>query len=113
MKIVLIGHGAMGQLVAAEARKAGDDVGTVIASKDNARDIERLSEKLRGHDGAIDFSVAAAVLKTIEACPRGGGPVVEGTTGWNQEPPGARRSMEGQGVHLAYGRNIPAGANCR
>ena len=111
MKIVLIGHGAMGQLVAAEARKAGDDVGTVIASKDNARDIERLSEKLRGHDVAIDFSVAAAVLKTIEACARAGVPVVEGTTGWNHDLPEARRIIEREGGSLVYGANFSIGVN--
>ncbi len=111
MKIVLIGHGAMGQLVAAEARKAGDDVGTVIASKDNARDIERLSEKLRGHDVAIDFSVAAAVLKTIEACARAGVPLVEGTTGWNHDLPEARRIIEREGGSLVYGANFSIGVN--
>ena len=34
MKLALIGYGAMGQLVAAEARKAGDEIGVVITSKD-------------------------------------------------------------------------------
>src|SRR5260370_10034640 len=111
MKIVLIGHGAMGQLVAAEARKAGDDVGTVIASKDNGRDSERLSEKLRGHDVAIDFSVAAAVLKTIEACARAGVPLVEGTTGWNHDLPEARRIIEREGGSLVYGANFSIGVN--
>jgi 4-hydroxy-tetrahydrodipicolinate reductase len=111
MKIALIGRGAMGQLVAAEASKAGDDVGTVIASKDNAQDIERLSEKLRGHDVAIDFSVAAAVLKTIEACARAGVPLVEGTTGWNHDLPEARRIIERQGGSLVYGANFSIGVN--
>ena len=111
MKIALIGHGAMGQLVAAETRKAGDDVGTVIASKDNSQDIERLSEKLRGHDVAIDFSVAAAVLKTIEACARARVPLVEGTTGWNHDLPEARMIIEREGGSLVYGANFSIGVN--
>ena len=71
MKLALIGYGAMGQLVAAEARKAGDEVGVVITSKESELSFEQLAEKLRGHDAAIDFSVGEAVLKNIEACARG------------------------------------------
>src|SRR4026209_1170068 len=88
MKVGLIGYGAMGQLVAAEARKAGDEVGLVITSKDRELD---LSEKLRGHDVAIDFSIGETVLKTIEACARAKVPLVEGTTGWKQHEAQAKQ----------------------
>jgi len=111
MKIALIGHGAMGQLVAAEARKAGDDVGTIITSEESAQDVDRLSEKLRGHDVAIDFSVAALVLKSIEACARASVPLVEGTTGWNDRLSEARRIIERQGGSLVYGANFSVGVN--
>jgi len=111
MKIALIGHGAMGQLVAAEARKAGDDVGTIITSEESAQDVDRLSEKLRGHDVAIDFSVAALVLKSIEACARASVPLVEGTTGWNDRLSEARRIIERQGGSLVYGANFSIGVN--
>ena len=47
----------MGQLVAAEARKAGDEIGAIVTSKDS----DQLIGKLRGHDAAIDF------LKTSES----------------------------------------------
>ncbi len=111
MKIALIGHGAMGQLVAAEARKAGDDVGTIITSEESAQDVDRLSEKLRGHDVAIDFSVAALVLKSIEACARASVPLVEGTTGWNDRLSEARRIIERQGGSLVYGANFSVGVS--
>jgi len=101
----------MGQLVAAEARKAGDDVGTIITSEDIVQDAERLSEKLRGHDVAIDFSVARAVLKSIEACARASVPLVEGTTGWNDHLSEARRIIERQGGSLVYGPNFSIGIN--
>ncbi len=45
MNVALIGFGAMGQLVAAEARKAGDEVGVVITSKDRELDVEESSRK--------------------------------------------------------------------
>jgi 4-hydroxy-tetrahydrodipicolinate reductase len=111
MKIALIGHGAMGQLVASGARKAGDDVGIIIASGDSVQDADRLSEKLRGHDVAIDFSVAAAVLNSIEACARASVPLVEGTTGWNDHLSDARRIIERQGGSLVYGANFSIGVN--
>lgn len=101
----------MGQLVAAGARKAGDDVGTIIASGDSVQDADRLSEKLRGHDVAIDFSVAAAVLNSIEACARASVPLVEGTTGWNDHLSDARRIIERQGGSLVYGANFSIGVN--
>ena len=101
----------MGQLVAAGARKAGDDVGTIITSEDSVQDVDRLSEKLRGHDVAIDFSVAAAVLKSIDACARASVPLVEGTTGWNDHLSDARRIIERQGGSLVYGANFSIGVN--
>jgi len=111
MKIALIGHGTMGQLVAAEARKAGDDVGTIITSEESAQDVDRLSEKLRGHDVAIDFSVAALVLKSIEACARASVPLVEGTTGWNDHLSEARMIIERCGGSLVYGANFSVGVS--
>ena len=101
----------MGQLVAAGARKAGDDVGTIITSEDIVQDAGQLSEKLRGHDVAIDFSVAAAVLKSIDACARASVPLVEGTTGWNDHLSDARRIIERQGGSLVYGANFSIGVN--
>ena len=110
MKLALIGHGAMGQLVAAEARKAGDDVGTIITSEDNAEDVDQLSASLQGHDAAIDFSVAAAVLKNIEACAKAGVPLVEGTTGWGHIEQ-AKGIVEQHGSALVYGANFSIGVN--
>src|ERR1043165_1484833 len=84
MRIALIGNGAMGQLVAAEAKAAGDEVAAIVTSKDRDLNPAQLAEKLRGHDVAIDFSVGDAVLRNIEACARAGVPLVEGKTGWKQ-----------------------------
>ncbi len=70
MRLALIGNGAMGHMVAAEARKRGDEIGAVITSADKDLTIDQLAEKLRGHDAAIDFSTGDAVLKNIEAAVR-------------------------------------------
>jgi 4-hydroxy-tetrahydrodipicolinate reductase len=104
MKTALIGYGAMGQLVAAEARKAGDEVGAVIRSSDQL-------EELSGHDVAIDFSVGEAVLKNIEACARAKVPLVEGTTGWKQHEAQAKQIVNEHSGALVYGANFSIGVN--
>src|SRR5919106_2797656 len=107
MKLALIGYGAMGQLVAAEARKAGDEIGAVITSKD----VEQLAEQVRGHDAVIDFSVGEAVLKNIEACARAHTPIVEGTTGWKQHESQAKQIVAEHDGALVYGANFSIGVN--
>ena len=108
MKVGLIGNGAMGQLVAAEARKAGDEVGVVITSRDRELD---LSEQLRGHDVAIDFSIGEAVLKNIEACAKARVPLVEGTTGWKQNEAQAKQIVNEHSGAMVYGANFSIGVN--
>ena len=106
MRIALIGFGVMGQLVAAEARKAGDEVGAVFTSKESA-----LTEKLPGHDVAVDFSVGDAVLKNIEACARAKVALVEGTTGWKQHESSAKQIIEEHSGAMVYGANFSIGVN--
>ena len=107
MKLALLGFGAMGQLVAAEARKAGDEVGAVVTSKDS----DELIEKVQGHDVAIDFSVGEAVLKNIEACARAKVPLVEGTTGWKTQEAQAKQIVAEHSGALVYGANFSIGVN--
>ncbi len=111
MKLALIGFGAMGQLVAAEARKAGDEIGVVIGSDDGELDVEQLAGKLRGHDAAVDFSVGEAVLKNIEACARTHVALVEGTTGWKQHEAKAKEIVDEHSGALVYGANFSIGVN--
>ena len=62
MKLALIGCGAMGQLVASLARKGGDEIGVVFSSSNTGQTVEEFSAHLKGHDAAIDFSTAGAVV---------------------------------------------------
>ena len=111
MKLALIGFGAMGQLVAAEARKAGDEVGVTVTSKDGALSVDQLTEKLRGHDAAIDFSVGETVLRNIEACARAKASLVEGTTGWKQDESKAKQVINEHSGAMVYGANFSIGVN--
>lgn len=101
----------MGQLVAAEARKAGDEVGTVLTSKESTLAVDDLSDKLRGHDVAIDFSIGETVLKNIEACARSRVALVEGTTGWKQHESTAKQIVAEHSGALVYGANFSIGVN--
>jgi len=111
MKLALIGFGAMGQLVAAGARQAGDEVGAVLTSKEGDLTVEQLAGELRGHDVAIDFSIGEAVLKNIEACARAQVCLVEGTTGWKQHESTARQIMTEHSGAMVYGANFSIGVN--
>jgi 4-hydroxy-tetrahydrodipicolinate reductase len=97
----------MGALIAAEARKAGDEVGSVITSEET----DQLAEKLRGHDVAIDFSVGEAVLSNVEACARAQVPLVEGTTGWTQHQSVAKQIVTQHSGAMVYGANFSIGVN--
>jgi len=111
VRLAIIGNGAMGKLVRALAEAEGQEVGRVITSREASLDIDALVETLRGHDAAIDFSVAAAVIKNVEAAARAGVPLVEGTTGWNEHEAEARRIVETHAGALVFGANFSIGVN--
>ena len=101
----------MGHLVAAEARKAGDEVGAVITGKESTLGVDELAEKLGGHDVAIDFSIGETVLKNITACARARVALVEGTTGWKQHEATAKQIVAENSGALVYGANFSIGVN--
>jgi len=111
MKLALIGYGAMGRLAANLASSSGDEIGLTLRSRDASLDNDQLADSLQGHDVAIDFSVGSAVLRNIEACARAGVPLVEGTTGWQENLAEARRLIEDQKGALVYGANFSIGVN--
>jgi 4-hydroxy-tetrahydrodipicolinate reductase len=109
MKLALIGYGAMGQLVAKLAAEQGHEVAVSLASRDSNRDLADLAEKLRGCDVAIDFSIAAAVPKNVETCVLAGVPLVEGTTGWQDQLDEVKRIVMQHEGALIYGANFSVG----
>jgi 4-hydroxy-tetrahydrodipicolinate reductase len=111
MKLALLGHGAMGQLVERLARDAGDEVATVLGSHEASMHVEELAEILGGHDAAIDFTVAEAVPRHAEACALARVPLVEGTTGWHARLEDVKKTFEREGGALIYGANFSVGVN--
>jgi len=111
MRIALIGYGAMGQLVADQARKSGDEIGTTFTSKSHGTDSIQMAQALRGHDVAIDFSLGEYVLRNVEAATLAGVPLVEGTTGWKQHEAEATRIVLERDGALVFGANFSTGVN--
>ena len=111
MRLALLGHGAMGQLVERLAREAGDEVATVLGSGEASMHAEELAEVIGGHDAAIDFTVAEAVPRHAEACALARVPLVEGTTGWQAQSEEVRRVFERENGALIYGANFSVGVN--
>jgi len=99
----------MGQLVAKLGAEQGHEISVLLNSRDAGRGPEDFSGSLRGCDVAIDFSVAAAVLRNVEASAIAGVPLVEGTTGWHANLDEVSRVVtEGNGA-LVYGANFSVG----
>ncbi|HEU4765821.1 MAG TPA: 4-hydroxy-tetrahydrodipicolinate reductase, partial [Pyrinomonadaceae bacterium] len=80
-------------------------------SGDKDLNADQLADRLRGHDAAIDFTVAAAVIKNVEACVRAGVPLVEGTTGWKSEESRVKEIVAEHNGALVYGANFSIGVN--
>src|SRR5256714_4569099 len=111
MKLALIGHGAMGQLVERLALAEGHEVATVLARRESSFRTEELAEILDGHDAVVDFTVAEAVPRHAEACALARVPLVEGTTGWHASLEEVRGTIERADGALIYGANFSVGVN--
>ena len=111
MKIALIGCGAMGKLIKTLAENKNYEIPVVIDESDANLSGERLAEGLKGVDAAIDFSIAKAVKRNVEACVLAEVPLVEGTTGWNAERETIKKIVVEKNGAFVFGANFSIGVN--
>ena len=125
MKIALIGYGAMGKLIRTLAEEKGHEIAVVIddaecggprVSKGVTHDLEDtplLTRRLlhSGADVAIDFTVAEAVRRNVEACVLAGVPLVEGTTGWNAQRAEIEQIVRDGNGAFVFAANFSIGVN--
>lgn len=111
MQIALIGYGAMGKLIKRLAVEKGHEIGVIIDDSDANLFPGELAEKLKGSDVAIDFTVAMAVRRNVEACVKARVPVVVGTTGWNDQRPEIVQVVNDGDGTLVFGANFSIGVN--
>jgi 4-hydroxy-tetrahydrodipicolinate reductase len=111
MKIALIGYGAMGKLIRRLAEEKGHEIVAVVDDGDAGLSATELAKKLKGVDVAIDFTTAEAVRGNVEACVAAGVPLVEGTTGWNEQRGEIERIVRDGKGSFVFGANFSIGVN--
>ncbi len=111
MKLALIGYGAMGKLIHCLAEEKGHEVAVVVDDADAGLSAAELAEKLSGVDAAIDFTTADAVRRNVEACVAVGVPLVEGTTGWNDQRAEIESLVSEGNGSFVFGANFSIGVN--
>lgn len=108
MRILVLGHGKTGKLVAEVANERGHGV-HVLDAKENKNAAALTPPFLSGFDVVIDFTTPEAVIPNLRACLAVGAKVVVGTTGWYSQLKDMRGLAERKGAGLLYGTNFSVG----
>ena len=109
MRIVLVGHGRMGQLVAGLAGEYGCVVAGIIDPQSASHSGGPEEDRWRDVDVAIDFSSPEAVPTNVPALARHGVNFVIGTTGWQKDEPAVRAAIAAAGVGIVSAPNFSTG----
>jgi len=110
MKLLLIGRGKTGALVAEVAHHRGHHIETLSAAE-NQHASALTPQRLASPDLVIDFTTPHAAVENIEACVHARKNMVVGTTGWYGELPRVRKMVEDAGVGFLYGANFSRGVH--
>ena len=108
MRILVLGHGKTGKLVAEVAAEHGHSV-HVLDAKENKDGAALTAPFVAGFDTVIDFTTPEAVVSNMRACLANGAKMVIGTTGWYDKLPDMRALAERRGASLLYGTNFSVG----
>jgi 4-hydroxy-tetrahydrodipicolinate reductase len=109
MRILLVGHGRMGRLVAELAPQYGCEVAGVVDPASPAHSGPIDDEKWAGVDVAIDFTSPDAVPGNLPALASRGIDVVLGTTGWHQHEAALREAVAAAGTGVVAAPNFSTG----
>lgn len=105
-RVLLVGRGRMGQLVASLAAEHGVEIAGAV-TRGNAGN----PASWPAADVAIDFSTADAVPANARALASRGVSLVIGTTGWQAEAEALRRDIEKLNVGVIAAPNFAIGVN--
>lgn len=108
MRVLVLGHGKTGKLVAEVAAEHGHSV-HVLDAKENKDAAALTPPFVTGFDAVIDFTTPDAVLSNMRACLANGARMVIGTTGWYDKLPDMRSLAERKGASILYGTNFSIG----
>jgi 4-hydroxy-tetrahydrodipicolinate reductase len=104
MRILVLGLGKTGKLVATVAAERGHSV-NVLDAKENANAAALTPPFVAGFDVVIDFTTPEAAVQNMRACLATGAKMVIGTTGWYDKLPDMRSLAERRQAGLLYGSN--------
>jgi len=108
MRILILGAGKTGRLVAEVAAERSHTV-RVLASSENHHASALTPVFLKDFDVAIDFTTPTAVVANLHACLPNGVRMVIGTTGWYNHLPEIRTLAAEHKTALLYGTNFSIG----
>ncbi len=108
MRILVLGVGKTGKLVAEVAAERGHSV-HVLDAKENKDAAALTAPFVAGFDVIIDFTTPEAVVHNMRACLAIGAKMVIGTTGWYDKLHDMRALAERRGASLFYGTNYSIG----
>jgi len=108
MRVLVLGAGKTGKLVAEIAAERGHGV-SVLDAKENAGASALTPPFVAGFDVVIDFTTPEAVVQNMRACLATGAKMVIGTTGWYDKLPDMRGLAERKQAGLLYGTNFSVG----
>jgi len=108
MRILILGQGKTGKLVAEVAHERGHGV-HVLDAKENQGAAALTPPFVAGFDVVIDFTTPEAVLSNMRACLATGAKMVIGTTGWYDKLKDMRDLAERKDAGLLYGTNYSIG----
>jgi len=110
MKLLILGRGKTGSLVAEVARERGHAV-TVLCAADNPRASALTPARLAQVEIVMDFTTPQSVLENIQACVHAKRNMVVGTTGWYGELQRVRQMVEHCGTGFLFAANFSLGIN--
>lgn len=108
MRLLVVGHGRMGRLVAQLAPDSGAEVVAIATHASGG--VAALPTHVNA-DVAIDFSQAEAVPDTVAALGTRGINVVLGTTGWQGQEAAVRAAAAQAGIGVLAAANFSLGMN--
>ena len=109
MKVLLVGHGKMGQLVGTLAPQYDCEVAGVIDPGSPQHGGGPDADRWAGVDVAIDFSTPDSVIGNAQALAARGISLVIGTTGWSPHEAALRKTVADAGVGLVAAPNFSTG----
>ena len=109
MKLLLVGHGKMGQLVGSLAPQYDCEVAGVIDPASPLHGGGPGDARWTGVDVAVDFSTPDSVVTNARALAARGISLVIGTTGWSQHEAALRQAVADAGVGIVVAPNFSTG----